>query len=101
MSFEGLIAFSIAVVFVSVVVAIILAVTETKKPRKIITPVRVLFAGTAIAAFALYLPLCYNKYHAMGCGNAEVGIMTVLKTAGLFLMDGELDDIALLGNVSA
>jgi len=100
MSFEGLIAFSIAVVFVSVVVAIILAVTETKKPRKIITPVRVLFAGTAIAAFALYLPLCYNKYHAMGCGNAEVGIMTVLKTAGLFLMDGELDDIALLGNVS-
>lgn len=99
MRFEGLIAFSIAVVLASIVVAIVLAVSETKKPRKIITPVRVLFAGVAIGAFALYLPLCYNKYHAMGCGNAEVGIMTILKTAGLFLMDGALDDIALLGAV--
>ena len=91
---QGLIFFmlSAAALIGSVVFAIIRGKSKHKRGR-VLTPVRILFAGIVVSSVVLFIPLYLNTFKESDCGIFETFLLSVHNMIKLFLVDGEFQFI--------
>lgn len=87
------ISFIVSIIILILTTVFVVFSTRYKSSIKVSSPLTVLICGSFLAAFVIFLPICFEQYQGGTKGVVISLLAAVYNTLKVFLVDGDLDAI--------